>query len=303
MVKTPQSGIFKESFQHTYFIEYRLNNANVDDLKKALSQALQSPVVEVVVAFSKKAWGELQPSWLPATLADFYEVKTAEHIADKYRAPATQTDIFFWLQGHDIADVFDQAMHIQSSMSPVTKLIYEQRGFDYHHSLDLIGFEDGTGNPKTDELRRDAALIPAGQPGEGGSLVMLEKWVHNMDKWNQVPVHCQEAIVGRTKVENIELEGDAMPNDSHVSRTDLKVDGVAMKIFRRSTPFGSLKQKGLMFLAFGCELKRFTTQLESMYGHNEEGVIDQILHYSTAVTGSYFFAPSIEDLQAALTTN
>ncbi|WP_321324536.1 Dyp-type peroxidase [Thiomicrorhabdus sp.] len=297
MNKTPQAGIFYESAKHMYFLEYRLKEAEIQEIKAAISDALQSKTVSVVISFGKSAWSKLQPAWLPATLEDFYEVRATE---GGHRAPSTQTDLFFWLQGEDVAEVFDQAMHIQQKMKSVAKLTLDERGFDYHNHMDIIGFEDGTANPKTDELKRDAALIPAGLPGEGGSLVMSEKWVHNMEKWNQVPVHCQEAVVGRTKIENEELEGDAMPVDSHVSRTDLKVDGVAMKVYRRSAPFGSVKQHGLLYLAFACELKRFTTQLESMYGHNEEGVIDQLLNYSTAVTGSYCFAPSIEDLQEVL---
>ncbi len=294
---TPQAGIFYEDAKHMYFMEYRLKDVPIKEVKAAIVEALKAEKVSVTVSFGKQAWSKLQPAWLPATLEDFYEVKAVE---GGYKAPSTQSDIFFWLQGEGVAEVFDQAMHIQQQMKAVAKLTLDERGFDYHHHMDLIGFEDGTANPKTDELKREAAMIPQGLPGAGGSLVMSEKWVHNMEKWNQVPVHCQEAVVGRTKVENEELEGDAMPIDSHVSRTDLKVDGVAMKVYRRSAPFGTVKQNGLLYLAFACELKRFTSQLESMYGHNEAGVIDQLLHYSTAVTGSYFFAPTMEDLNEML---
>lgn len=298
--RTPQAGIFDESAKHMHFLEYQLKDVDAAKIKKAIKNALESKNVLVVVSFGKQAWQVLQSKWSPYTLDDFYNVTTPAHMANQYRAPATQTDVFFWVQGGQISDVFDQAMHIHHHMQQIAKVTLDEAGFHYHESLDLIGFEDGTANPKTHELKHDAAIIPEGEAGAGGSLVMTEKWVHNMDKWNQVPLHCQEGIVGRTKIENAELEGDAMPVDSHISRTDLKVDGVAMKIYRRSAPFGKVKQNGLMFLAFACELKRFTSQLESMYGHNEEGVIDQLLHYSTAVTGSYCFAPCLEDLQEAL---
>ena len=299
MSQTPQLGIFEEGSKHSDWLEYKLKDstakADVNAIKNAINKAKQSNDTMVVVSFGKTTWNLLQPQWCPVTLEDFYEVKS-----EQYRAPSTQADVFFWVQGHDIARVFDQALHIQRQMQTVAKVTLDERGFEYHDSLDLIGFEDGTGNPKTPELIRDAALIAKGQPGAGGCLVMTEKWVHNLDKWNELPLHCQEGCVGRTKIENIELEGEEMPIDSHVSRTDLTIDGVGMKIYRRSAPYGTVKQNGLLFLAFACELKRFTTQLESMYGHNEEGVIDQLLHYSKAVTGSYFFAPTKEDLAEAL---
>jgi len=295
-VKTPQAGIFKEGFQHMYFLEYQLTTQNLPVIKQAITNSLQTDKVDVVLSFGKQAWQILQPSWAPATLESF----TTIYGQQGHKAISTQTDLFFWLQGHDIGEVFDQAMQIQNAMLTTAKLMLEQRGFDYHHNLDLIGFEDGTANPKTDKFKWDAAVIPTGQIGEGGSLVLSQKWVHDMIKWNQVPVHCQEGIVGRTKDENIELEGDAMPSDSHISRTDLKVDGVPMKIYRRSAPFGTLQEKGLLFLAFAKERIRFSAQLESMYGLTEDKKIDQLINYSTAVSSSYWFAPSVEDLEDVL---
>ncbi|MEA3405680.1 MAG: Dyp-type peroxidase [Pseudomonadota bacterium] len=298
-IKTPQTGIFRENAQHMHFLEYRLTTSSLAEIKLAIAEAMpihHPEQISLVISFGKQAWQQLQPSWVPTTLENFKTLNGQQgHVA-----PSTQADVFFWIQGMDMSAVFDQAMQVQSAMQAVAELTLEQQGFDYHHNLDLIGFEDGTANPKTDELKRDAAIIPVGQPGEGGSLVLSQKWVHDMSKWNAVPVHCQEGIIGRTKDENIELEGDAMPDNSHISRTDLKVDGVPMKIYRRSAPFGTVQEKGLLFLAFACDLIRFSSQLESMYGLTEDKKIDQLINYSKAVSGSYWFAPAIEDLQEVL---
>ena len=298
-VKTPQAGIFRENAQHMHFLEYRLTSSNLKEIKQALAKAIDNikpDDISLVVSFGKEAWQLLQPNWTPTTLDNFVTINGQQG----HTAPSTQADLFFWIQGIDMGVVFDQAMQIHNHLQKIADLTLEQQGFDYHHNLDLIGFEDGTANPKTHELKMDAAVIPAGKPGEGGSLVLSQKWVHDMDKWDTVPVHCQEGIVGRTKDENIELEGDAMPDDSHISRTDLKVDGVAMKIYRRSAPFGTVQEKGLMFLAFAKELIRFSSQLESMYGLTEDKKIDQLINYSKAVSGAYWFAPSQEDLDALI---
>jgi len=300
MNKTPQSGIFRENSHHMHFLEYRLKSNNCNLIKKAITEAIQNiqpGEVSLVISFGKQAWQLLQPDWTPQTLENFMTLNGEQG----HCAPSTQSDLFFWIQGLDMGVVYDQAMQVHKILKTIAELSLEQQGFDYHKNLDLIGFEDGTANPKTDDLKRSAALIPAGQPGEGGSLVMCQKWVHDMDKWDAVPVHCQEGIVGRTKEQNIELEGDAMPEDSHISRTDLTVDGVPMKIYRRSAPYGTVVEKGLMFLAFACELKRFTTQLDSMYGLTKDRKIDQLINYSKAVSGSYWFAPALEDLNAVLT--
>ncbi len=297
MSKTPQVGIFKEGSPHFYFLEYHFRSTDVSQVKAAIASCINVfSEVFVVVSFGKNAWQLVQPNWMPATLTSFKMLKGQQG----HQAPSTQADLFFWLHGDDISTVFDVALHIDKQMKRVANLNLQERGFSYHQNRDLIDFEDGTANPKTDELKREAAVIAKGLAGEGGCLVLSQKWVHDLDKWNAIPVHCQEAVVGRTKVENIELEGDAMPDDSHISRTDLKVEGVPMKIYRRSAPFGSVTEKGLFFLAFGCELVRFSSQLESMYGLTEDQKIDQLLNFSKAVTGSYWFAPSQEDLAEAL---
>lgn len=295
--KTPQSGIFKEGSIHYYFLEYRLTETDVATVKQALAESRHSlDSVSLVLGFGLQAWQKLQPAWAPATLAPFTEIQGEQG----HRAPSTQADVFFWIHGLDIAAVYDAVMLVHAYMKSVASLSLEQRGFDYHHQMDLMGFEDGTANPKTEQLKRDAAVIPTGRPGAGGSLVLSQKWVHDMEKWNHLPQHCQEGVIGRTKIENEELEGDAMPDDSHVSRTDLTVDGVAMKVYRRSAPYGTVAEKGLFYFVFGCDLQRFTTQLESMYGLTADKKIDQIINYSTAVSGSYWFAPAQEDLAELL---
>ncbi|VAW46133.1 hypothetical protein MNBD_GAMMA03-769 [hydrothermal vent metagenome] len=301
MSKTPQLGIFNEEATHFYFLEYHLNSKNSVQVKQVIAGVLntckkQCPAVSIVVSFGETAWHFLQPNWMPSTLKSF---KTL-HGEKGHQALSTQADLFFWVHGIDISQVFDIALTIDRQLKSIAHLALQERGFSYHQNLDLIGFEDGTANPETDELKLEAAVIAEGLPGAGGCLVLSQKWLHDLEKWNDIPIHCQEAVVGRTKLENIELEGEAMPSDSHISRTDLKVDEVAMKIYRRSAPFGSVTEKGLFFLAFGCELLRFTTQLESMYGLTEDHTIDQLLNFSKAVTGSYWFAPSQEDLEALL---
>lgn len=297
----PQPAIFKEGSTHFYFLEYQFITKDIREIKHSITQSLSTVAsdVSVLVGFGLDAWNLLQPNWTPATLESFETITGRQG----HQAPSTQADVFFWVHGASVSDVYDEALHVHFSMQRVAKLTLEERGFDYHQSKDLFGFEDGTGNPKTDALKRDAALIPEGVLGAAGSLVLTQKWVHDLDKWNQVPVHCQEGIIGRTKIENIELEGDAMPDDSHVSRTDIKIDGVPMKIYRRSAPFGSMKERGLYFLAFACELKRFRSQLESMYGLTEDNKIDQIINYSQAVSGAYWFAPAQQDLDEMLSTD
>ncbi len=293
-----QAGIFKENTHQYYYLEYQVDFSNsTQTIKQVLSAAVSESIdgVNVVVAFGKQAWNTLQAGWQPKDLVDFETLNGVQG----FSMPSTQGDVFFWVHSDHQDDNFDRVLNIQAAMEKVAKLQLDLVGFNYHNQRDLIGFVDGTANPKEDD-RQLAAVIPAGEVGAGGSYVLSQKWVHDLRSFNQLAVTEQEKVVGRTKIEDIELTGDDMPVDSHVSRTDVSVNGQAMKIYRRSDPFGSATEHGLYFLAFACELQRFSVQLEHMLGMTDDGIHDKLIEYSTAVTGSYWFAPSAEDLQTVL---
>ena len=293
----PQPGIFIEGNRHHTFLEYAARAAAGDDgIKAAVADSLKEAGEETthtVVAFGPDLWTRLAPGAVPDGLASFAPIEGL----DGKSAPSTQRDLFYWIQGAGVDDVFDRMRAVDRAVRPVADLELEQAGFVYRDSRDLTGFVDGTANPK-DDARFEAALVPDGAPGAGGAFVLSQRWVHDLDAFNALPMAEQERVIGRTKPDSIELEGDAMPADSHVSRTDLKVDAVAMKIWRRSVPFGSAAEMGLYFLAFACDLVRFDVQLQSMFGATGDGVRDRLTDFSRPVTGSYWFAPPADDLAA-----
>lgn len=292
----PQGNIFIEGARYHHALEYTAT-ADTDVVRAALRRGLagvNSDAIGHVVAFGDGFWRQLSRTDIPMGLMPFSALEGPRH-----SAPATQTDILIWLHGDSRDDVMDGVMALDDSLCDVAERTMDQPGFVYHDSRDLTGFVDGSANPKDDD-RLAVALVADGQPGAGGAFVLCQKWVHDLPGFLNLDERTQEQIIGRTKADSIELEGAAMPSDSHVSRTDLKVDGVAMKMYRRSFPYGTASEKGLYFLAFSCDPFRFQVSLESMYGLTDDGVSDQLLAFSKAVSGSYAFAPSQQDLKAAL---
>lgn len=293
-----QNSIFCETSTRFYYLEYSLNDANTTDvIKQAIKTSLNKVTsgMNLVVCFGQHAWNKLNPDWQPKDLKSFETLNGVKG----FSMESTQADVFFWIHSLNHGDNFDQVLAIQAQMEKVAELKLDLVGFNYHNNRDLIGFEDGTANPKEDD-RMLAALIPKGEIGAGGSYVLSQKWVHDLKAFNALPLQQQEQVVGRTKNLNIELEGDDMPIDSHISRTDLTIDGQAMKIYRRSDPYGNATEHGLYFLAFACEHRRLSSQLESMLGMTDDGIHDRLIEFSKATTSSYWFAPSSEDLQKIL---
>lgn len=289
----PQTSIFAEQSSSFHHLEYTFKqDVYLSDIQTALKLATQKvdSSVHVVTALGPSAKNTLLPH---IELSDFQEFSEINSPHGK-KAKATQGELLFWIHSEDASLTFEQALHIQQSLAKIAETQLDISGFQYRDNRDLIGFVDGTANPKED-ARQLAALIPEGQPGAGGAYVLSQKWCHDLKGFNKMPVPEQEAVVGRTKVEDVELEGDAMPANSHVSRTDVS----GMKIYRRSSPFGNASEHGLYFLAFACEQQRFATQLQRMYGI-PDGVTDRLIDYSDAVTGAYWFAPSQTDLEQLL---
>ena len=291
-----QTGIFAEPFNSAHYLEYQLIESNIADIKTAIKKALEhNATCYANVAFGLNAWQLLNPQWTPEELQSFTTLKGK----NGYSMPSTQADILFWIHGTDQGEVMNAVIHINQSMNTIATLTSDVSGFKNKESRDLTGFVDGTENPK-DQARFDAALIAKDKLGAGGSYVLTQQWQHNLTDFNQLPIVDQEQIIGRTKADDIELEGDDNPPTSHVSRTDAKIDGIAAKIFRRSTPYANATEQGLYFIALSCEIKRFNVQLERMLGNTDDGCSDKLMKYSTAETGAYWFMTSKKGFELVL---
>jgi len=296
----PQNAIFLEGSTSAVFLEFKINtDVEIDKFKKSLIKVyeMNSDQLQIVMSFSKSGFEKMGAS-VPEGLVDFEELKGLKNL----KMPSTQSELFIWAHSHSKSEVIDFEMKSKKILDAFLSVDLKQEGFRYHDSRDLTGFVDGSANPKGDN-RKQEVLIPKEQPHENGSFVITQKWVHNLNSFHGHKVEEQERIIGRTKEDSVELEGDAMPKNSHVSSVDLKVDGEAMKIYRRSFPFANTRDKGLFFLGFAKNIQRFDVQLKSMLGLSEDGISDRIMDFSIPETGSYYFAPSLNELSKILSSN
>ncbi len=292
----PQPGIFAEGSTAHVMLEYQLSeqvtNAQLKSVIAAAVQALaecDGKSYNVVWAFGHECWSRLGGA-MPEGLKPFSQLGSVPHCA-----VATQRDIFLWLHGTNPSANFDASMKAHHCLSEIATVKLDKTGFLYHDARDMTGFIDGTENPQSDE-RLQVALIPEGQAGEGGSFVLSQQWVHRLADFYQLAQPEQEKVFGRTKPDSVELRGDAMPENSHVSRSDVKIDGVGQKLYRRSVPYGGVSENGLYFLSFAAEISRYDAILASMFGVSGDGIRDRLTDFSQPVSGSYWFSPSQREL-------
>jgi putative iron-dependent peroxidase len=247
----------------------------------------------IVVGFGAAVWQRLSAS-PPEGLAPFSAIDGVHG----HRAPSTQHDLWVWIHGTGTDVVLDTALAVAGALAPVATLADETECFVYHDSRDLTGFVDGTENPGTSDAA-DVALIADGEPGAGGSHVIAQRWVHDLDSFNELDVDAQQAVIGRTKPDSVALPRAVRPVDAHIMRAELLDDaGDERQIYRRSVPCGNVGERGLYFLGFSCDRDRFDGMLARMFGTSGDGIHDHLLDFSQAVTGSYYFAPSLDDLDA-----
>ncbi len=153
---------------------------------------------------------------------------------------------------------------------------------------------DGTENP-TGGAAADAVFI--GQEDAafaGGSYVIVQKYLHNLDAWNKVPTEVQEKIIGRTKVADIELDDSVKPTSAHNALNTIEENGKEVKILRDNMPFGrpGYGEFGTYFIGYSRSPRTIEQMLENMFVGRPPGNYDRILDFSTAVTGSLFFIPT-----------
>jgi putative iron-dependent peroxidase len=288
---TPQPGIYALGSRSHLHLEFDLGG-DAEDLRSAIAniQEALGPVagVNAVFGFGKNAWTALSPGAVPDDLVSFEPIVGA----DGFTHPSAQHDVWIWLHGDAPDALFDLGRTCQKEMRGVATLAAERSCFAYGAALDMSGFEDGTENPPTHEAP-EVASIPEG-PCVGGSFVLLQRWVHDLEAFEAKSPEEQEKVFGRTKIGSIELdEADAEPG-SHVQRVVIEDDeGEELEVWRRSAPYGTLSEHGLMFLAFSQDRDRLHQQLERMAGV-DDGVLDLITTYSTPVASAWYLAPPVE---------
>jgi putative iron-dependent peroxidase len=189
---------------------------------------------------------------------------------------------------------FEMAAQIMAKLGNTVTAVDEVHGFRYFDDRDLLGFVDGTENPRGQAVI-DAALIGAEDGAfAGGSYVIAQKYLHDLAGWNALPIETQERIMGRMKLSDVELDDSVKPTFAHNALTTISEGGREFQIVRDNMPFGKVGdgEYGTYFIGY-CRTPRVTEQMiENMFIGKPPGNYDRLLDFSRAVTGTLFFVPS-----------
>lgn len=248
-----------------------------------------------IMGIGSDAWDRLFGAPRPKELHPFREIRGVHH------APSTPGDLLFHIRAARMDLCFEMAAQIVKRLAGVASVTDEVHGFRYFDDRDLLGFVDGTENP-VEQAAIDATVVGAQDDPTfaGGSYVIVQKYLHDIGKWNAIPVEQQEKIVGREKLSDIELDEAAKPSFAHNVLTNIEENGEQMQILRDNMPFGDVGKGefGTYFIGYARSPTRIERMLDNMFIGLPPGNYDRLLDVSRAVTGSLYFVPSADFLDA-----
>jgi porphyrinogen peroxidase len=297
---TAQSVILPLPSDHARFIVLRLKDLSIAELKESIENLIstrdrlisQHPQanIKTAIAFGPELWDQLY-SKRPEGF------KQLAPIQGSFEMPVIPADVIIHIAAQRADLCFTLSQSFFDGIQNKVEVLDERVCFRQFDGRDLTGFIDGTENPQFPDDRAETALLSEENEFTDGSFIFAQRYAHNLEKWKKLKIDAQEHVIGRTKLESIELDDDIQPENSHVSRTVVEDDeGEELAILRHSLPYGDGRgDQGLFFIAYTNDLSIIDSMLLRMFGTSGDGIHDRLLHFVTPKDGAYYFAPS-EDL-------
>lgn len=264
--------------------------AGIEDVVKTVGFRDLSARLACTVAIGSRVWTGLTGHPLPAELHPFPTVTGAVHTA-----VSTPGDLLFHIRSERQDLCFELERLLLEQLGTAAHVEDEVSGFRYFDARDLLGFVDGTANPVGPDLP-EATLVGAEDSAfAGGSYVVVQKYLHDLGAWQALTTEQQEAVIGRRKADNVELDDAAAgTQQAHKSLATIVDEAGEHDILRDNMPFGrpGAGEFGTYFIGYSRRLWVIERMLQRMFIGDPPGLHDRILDFSTARTGTTFFAPS-----------
>jgi porphyrinogen peroxidase len=264
--------------------------ADVSGLVKTVGFRDLDAALTCTVGIGAAVWPALTGLPLPRELHPFRPVVGAVHTA-----PATPGDLLFHIRSDRQDLCFEFERLLLDALGDAVAVADETSGFRYFDARDLLGFVDGTANPVGPALPASTLVGEEDPDVAGGSYVVVQKYVHPLADWATLSTEQQEAVIGRTKLDNVELDDAPSGQKAHKTLATIVDDeGAEHDILRDNMPFGrpGAGEFGTYFIGYSRRLWVIERMLERMFIGDPPGLHDRLLDFSRALTGSVFFAPA-----------
>ena len=295
--------VTKSPSENSYFLVFNITDKdkyrdelvefcnNFSGLIRSMRTRFPALETSCVMGFGAQAWQALFPQLsTPKELSPFKEIK-----GKNFTAVSTPGDIFFHIRALNVSACYELASIISQKLGDFVEHVDEVHGFRYMDGRSIIGFVDGTENPEMEDERVDYAVIGEEDPNFiGGSYAFVQKYIHDMTAWQNLTTEEQEMVIGRHKFNDVELSDQQKLPSSHNVVTNIQDEhGEDLKIVRANMPFSnpSKNEYGTYFIGYARYFSTTHRMLKNMFSGADNGATDELLKYSTPITGTLFFIP------------
>ncbi len=293
----PQKGLCAEPNLHAQYLLLNVIDDDSQAVRAKLSRVLDifehfenehyEAMVTGVVAIGTGYWAEVYPGLIPVELAPFPDMQ-----CDDRSAPTMPCDLFIQIRADRLDICHAVGIEVMDLLRIHVELVEQIRGFRYLDGRDLNGFLYGADNPRGMK-RRQVGIIGEDDPDfSGGSYVHIQRYRHDLRRWNSLSSRQQEQVMGTTQEHN--LVSSEQSESSHCVRAStVAPDGDEPRLIKQGMPYGDMASQGLFFVSCSASARPFKQMLHSQIYGNGEGDYDKWLDFTSAETGAAFFAPSI----------
>nr|WP_250456232.1 Dyp-type peroxidase [Caballeronia sp. ATUFL_M2_KS44] len=266
---------------------------NTDDLVKGVRLRSNTGLFTCNVGLSHRIWDRMTNKPAPKELRPFREIR-----GDRHTAVATPGDLLYHIRAESMDLIVEFEKLLLEAFGSSVTAVDDVAGFRYFDGRDLLEFVDGTGNPDGLTLPESTLVGDEDPANAGGSYIVVQKYLHDLEAWRSQTVETQQQIVGRTKFDNIELPDSNTEQKSHKTLCTIVDEEGEHDILRDNMPFAvpGMGQYGTYFIGYSRHLWVIEKMLERMFIGDPAPYHDRILDFSKAITGVTFFAPSREFL-------
>ena len=294
-----QPGVLSNPTTHVEYLTFCLHNnaaaehiagclAGLTGIEKSINQKDLSAGLQITIGFSAQAWPILFPQQpLPAELHAFPEMRNGQR-----HFPATAGDIFVMVKSARIDLNFQASKYLNNTFADIARLIEDIQGYKYLDNRDMVDFVDGTENPNGEDRTQAVLVANDIELHRGGSYLHVQRYVDRQQQWDKQTTEYQEQVIGRTKMDNVELDDDVKPAWAHNAKSKVEIAGQEIKMLRQNRPYGNAMEYGTMFIGFAATPTVIETSLSQMINADEQGHYDRLLDFVDAKTGCLFFMPS-----------
>lgn len=294
-----QSGICAEANLHCCYVllnaldghehYVRLQLAKVPMLAERLSDQFSEAMLNVVVAVGQNYWPHLYPDMQPAPWPNFTD--------NQAELPVVSLDLLIQIRADRFDVIHIATQQIYHLLQPHVDLYEQLHAFRYLDGRNLTGFHDSPDNPKG-KLRRSCALISneLKSPLSAGSYVYMLRYQYDLQRWQQLTMAEQEAVMGRSKLDGHLVPSAQRLSNSHADKTALENERGRRQILWQNMPVADIRSQGMISVGFSANSTDIPDWLVYRLGKDTENA-DLLLDYCQIEAGAAFFAPSINFLE------